>query len=89
MTTSTSRRGFASLTPERRKEIASMGGKAAHAGGNAHQFDSAEGRAAGQKRHANATARASAAIAKQFSGCSDGGVREGTNRTTSGAIGQP
>jgi general stress protein YciG len=43
------RRGFASMTPEKRKEIAGMGGRAAHASGRAHQFTSAEARAAGQK----------------------------------------
>ena len=32
------RRGFASLTPERRKEIASMGGKASHGGGGHHSW---------------------------------------------------
>ncbi|WP_438029141.1 KGG domain-containing protein [Sorangium sp. So ce233] len=43
------RRGFAAMSPERRKEIASAGGKAAHARGTAHQFTSEEARAAGQK----------------------------------------
>ena len=33
-----SRQGFASMTPEKRREIASMGGKAAHASGNAHKW---------------------------------------------------
>lgn len=43
-------RGFASLTPERRKEIASQGGRAAHASGNAHQYTSDEARAAASSR---------------------------------------
>jgi len=51
-------RGFASLTPERRKEIASQGGRAAHASGHAHQYTSDEARAAGKKRHENAQRRA-------------------------------
>lgn len=42
-------KGFATLTPERRREIASQGGKAAHALGKAHQFTPAEARAAGRK----------------------------------------
>jgi general stress protein YciG len=42
-------RGFASLTPERRKEIASRAGKRAHELGKAHKFTSDEARAAGQK----------------------------------------
>ena len=44
-----SRRGFASMTLEQRKQIASMGGKRAHEIGRAHQFTSDEARAAGRK----------------------------------------
>ena len=44
-------RGFAALSPERKREIAGMGGRAAHAAGRAHQFSSEEARAAGKKRH--------------------------------------
>ncbi len=43
-----SRRGFASMAPEQRRAIASMGGKAAHAAGTAHQFSSEEARRAGR-----------------------------------------
>jgi uncharacterized protein len=52
-TASTERRlrGFAAMSPEKKKEIASMGGRAAHACGRAHQFSSEEARAAGKKRH--------------------------------------
>ena len=53
-------RGFAGMDRERQREIASQGGRAAHASGNAHQFTSEEARAAGSKRHANAAARAAA-----------------------------
>lgn len=42
-------KGFAVIPAERRKEIASMGGKAAHALGTAHKYTSEEARAAGQK----------------------------------------
>lgn len=45
----TSNRGFASMDPARQREIASAGGRAAHASGNAHEFDSEEARRAGQK----------------------------------------
>lgn len=65
-TTSTRGRGFAGMTPERQREIASQGGRAAHRSGNAHQYTSQEARAAALKGHANAKARADAAIAKQF-----------------------
>jgi len=43
------KQGFASMGPARQKEIASMGGKAAHARGTAHEFTSAEAREAGRK----------------------------------------
>ena len=48
-----SRRGFAALDAEQRKKIASMGGKAAHEKGTAHQFTSEEAAAAGRKRGQN------------------------------------
>ena len=43
------RRGFAAMDRDRVKEIASKGGKAAHAAGTAHQFSSDEARNAGRK----------------------------------------
>lgn len=43
------RRGFASMSTEKRKKIASMGGKASHAKGTAHEFTSEEARIAGRK----------------------------------------
>ena len=42
-------RGFASMDPEKQREIASKGGRAAHESGNAHEFDSEEAREAGRK----------------------------------------
>jgi general stress protein YciG len=45
----TSNRGFASMDPERQREIASEGGKAAHEKGSAHEFSSQEARDAGSK----------------------------------------
>jgi len=44
-----SKRGFAALDPEKQREIARLGGKAAHAQGKAHEFTSEEARAAGKK----------------------------------------
>jgi uncharacterized protein len=44
-----SRRGFASMDPEEVRRIASMGGRAAHEYGTAHEFNSREARAAGKK----------------------------------------
>lgn len=46
-----SRRGFASMDPQRQREIARLGGRASHASGNAHEFTSEEARAAGRKSH--------------------------------------
>lgn len=43
------RRGFASMTPEKQREIASKGGRAAHAKGTAHEWTSEEARQAGRK----------------------------------------
>ncbi len=42
-------RGFASMDPERQREIASRGGKAAHEKGTAHEFTADEAREAGRK----------------------------------------
>lgn len=46
---SSRRRGFASMNPEKQREIASKGGKAAHAKGTAHEFTPEEARVAGRK----------------------------------------
>ncbi len=41
-------RGFAAMSKERQREIASKGGKAAHVHGAAHEFTPEEARAAGR-----------------------------------------
>lgn len=43
------RRGFAAMDQQRQREIASMGGRAAHRSGNAHEFTPEEARQAGRK----------------------------------------
>jgi general stress protein YciG len=48
-TTPRSNRGFASMDRDKQREIASRGGKAAHAQGRAHEFTTDEARAAGRK----------------------------------------
>ena len=48
-------RGFAAMDPQRQREIASLGGRAAHQSGHAHEFTTEEARAAGKKRHAART----------------------------------
>lgn len=45
----TSKRGFASMDGDKQRQIASKGGKAAHAKGTAHEWTSDEARAAGRK----------------------------------------
>lgn len=44
-----SKRGFASMSEERKRKIASMGGKAAHKAGTAHQWDPKSAALAGKK----------------------------------------
>ncbi len=55
-----SRRGFASMSTEKQREIASKGGKAAHAKGTAHEFTADEAREAGRKGGKAAHARGTA-----------------------------
>src|SRR6516164_10863510 len=54
------KRGFAGMSAEKQREIASKGGKAAHAKGTAHHFTPEEARVAGRKggqaAHAKGTA---------------------------------
>lgn len=42
-------RGFAGMDPDKQREIASEGGRAAHESGHAHEFSSEEAREAGRK----------------------------------------
>jgi hypothetical protein len=43
-----SKRGFASMSVEKRRKIASLGGRAAHKNGNAHTWNSKEAALAGK-----------------------------------------
>lgn len=43
------KRGFAAMSPERQREIASRGGRAAHQQGVAHEWSTEEARQAGKK----------------------------------------
>lgn len=43
-------RGFSAMSPEKQREIAGMGGRAAHAAGRAHRFTPEEARSASLKR---------------------------------------
>lgn len=66
--------GFASMDPERQKEIASKGGQAAHAAGTAHEFTSEEAREAGSHSHDNDRSKSGSgnASSSQSSGGSSG-----------------
>jgi hypothetical protein len=44
-----SNRGFAAMSPERQRQIASEGGRAAHRQGVAHEWSSTEAKEAGRK----------------------------------------
>ena len=47
--TTKSKRGFASMDPEKQRAVASKGGKSAHERGNAHEFTAEGAREAGSK----------------------------------------
>jgi general stress protein YciG len=49
-------RGFAAMDPERQREIASKGGRAAHESGHAHEWDSEEASEAAQLSHGERSA---------------------------------
>ncbi len=70
----TSNRGFASMDPERQREIASEGGKAAHEKGTAHEFTSEEARRAGSMSHGNRQS-------EQSSSQSGGAAKESGNKS--------
>src|SRR5688500_16835729 len=64
-----SNRGFASMDPQRQREIASEGGRAAHEKGTAHEFTSEEAREAGRK---GGQARSQSNRSNRASGSSSG-----------------
>ena len=76
-------RGFASMDPQRQREIASEGGRAAHERGTAHEFTSEEAREAGRKggqaraENRSARQRASSATAATAESTSDAGTNRG------------
>ena len=57
--TGKSRRGFAAMDPERQRQIASEGGRAAHRQGVAHEWNASEAREAGRKGGQNSRGRRS------------------------------
>lgn len=63
----TKNRGFASMDPERQRQIASEGGKAAHQKGTAHEFTSEEARRAGSMSHGNRQSASSSGSSRSSS----------------------
>jgi general stress protein YciG len=76
-----SNRGFASMDPQRQREIASEGGRAAHEKGTAHEFTSEEAREAGRKGGQARSQKRSAANA------SNGGSSNQSNQSSSSESG--
>src|SRR5450830_745473 len=71
----TSNRGFASMDPQRQREIASEGGRAAHAKGTAHEFTSEEARRAGAMSHKNGNRQSATRSAGTSGANSDQGAQ--------------
>lgn len=80
-----SNRGFASMDREKQKQIASKGGKAAHAQGRAHEFTPDEARTAGRKggEAVSRDREHMAAIGRA------GGMARGRNRAAAAAAAAP
>jgi uncharacterized protein len=91
-----SKRGFGSMDINKRREIASKGGKAAHAKGSAHRFTPEEAREAGRKggqaAHQKGTAHEFTPEEASFAGRKGGkaaGQRESGQEFTSQETTQP
>lgn len=79
----TKNRGFASMDPQRQREIASEGGKAAHQKGTAHEFTSEEARRAGSMSHGNRQS-AEARSGKAATAAAPAGSKQGGSRSSGG-----
>lgn len=75
-------RGFASMDPERQREIASQGGKLAQEGGDAHEPAPEEPREAARQRRESGGSRAAA---RQGRGARGGRAEPIVNRGEDGA----
>jgi general stress protein YciG len=79
-----SNRGFASMDPQRQREIASEGGRAAHEKGTAHEFTSEEAREAGRK---GGMARSANRRKAMDTGSSSSGAHGGSGNNAGGSHG--
>jgi general stress protein YciG len=76
-------RGFASMSPDKQREIARKGGRAAHERGTAHEFTADEARAAGRKGGERVSAnRSHMAAIGRLGGKSSAGRRSTGTATT-------
>lgn len=80
-----SNRGFASMDPQRQREIASEGGRAAHEKGTAHEFTSEEAREAGRKGGMARSANRRNAMNQASSGSHASASNSGNNSGNSGS----
>jgi general stress protein YciG len=92
----TRKRGFAGMDAEKQREIASKGGRAAHAKGTAHHFTPEEARVAGRKggqaAHAKGTAHEFTPEEAREAGRKGGQrsqARTSANRPTNGTAEMP
>ena len=81
-----SNRGFASMDPQRQREIASQGGKAAHEKGTAHEFTSEEAREAGRRGGQARAENNSSHRASRASSVSDSGSLGSNSGDSSGKL---
>jgi len=81
----TKNRGFASMDPQRQREIASEGGKAAHQKGTAHEFTSEEARRAGSMSHGNRQSAEARTGTKSTASASTGNKQGGSRSGSSGS----
>ena len=72
----TKNRGFASMDPERQRQIASQGGKAAHEKGTAHEYTSEEARRAGSMSHGNRQSASNSSSSRTSSSSVERGASE-------------
>ena len=76
--TGKSKRGFASMDANRQKEIASKGGRAAHAKGTAHEWTPDEARNAGRKGGQISRGGRGKLVAAESTDLTDGASAPGT-----------
>jgi general stress protein YciG len=82
-----SNRGFASMDPQRQREIASEGGRAAHEKGTAHEFTSEEAREAGRKGGQARSANRRNALSQSSSSSHASGSSSGSSNNSGSSHG--